>query len=158
MKAGIILLVSILFLVVGCNTTKNQQTTQKEKAKLLENIQDQKYTFVPRSANPTGGRTVQLSLGYYSLKVTPDTIESYLPYFGRAYVAPMPTDEGGIKFTSTDFDYQIKEGKDNWQVTIITNDTPSRVKMYLNIGKTGYGSLSVQDNNRQPISFSGAIE
>lgn len=104
------------------------------------------------------GRTVQLSAGYYSLKISKDTIESFLPYFGRAYTAPMSTDESGIKFKSTDFSYQVKEGKNNWEVTIIPNDTPSKVKMFLDISKSGYGTLSVQDNNRQAISFYGIIE
>ena len=145
-------------MITGCNTTKNSEASIEQQRQLAEKVDNSRYTFMARSANPTGGRTVQLSLGYYSLKITKDTIEAFLPYYGRAYVAPMPTDEGGIKFVSTNFDYQVKEGKNNWQVMIEPNDTPSKVKMYLNIGKTGYGSLSVQDNNRQAISFSGTIE
>jgi len=153
----VILFSGILSLALwSCNATKNQQSGQDTS--LADKIENTKYTFDARSANPQGGRNVQLSLGYYSLKVSKDTIESYLPYYGRAYVAPMSPDEGGIKFVSTDFDYQIKEKKSGWEVRIITNDTPRKFDLRLDIGKGGYGTLSVQDNNRQTISFYGAIE
>lgn len=151
-----ILYLSVLLTVLSCNTVKDKQTGQDQP--LADKVESVKYEFKARSASPLGGRTIQLTPGYYSLKIRKDTIESYLPYYGRAYTAPMSPDEGGIKFTSTDFDYGIKESKNGWEVTITTKDTPQKISMYLNIGKGGYGTLSVQDNNRQSISFYGTIE
>lgn len=157
MKASkIILFFTALFVLLSCTATKKQQSGRNNQ--LIGKVEEMRYKFVASSANPLGGKNIQLTGGYYSLKITKDTIESFLPYFGRAYVAPMPSEEGGIKFISTDFSYQIEEGKNDWTVTIEPKDTPQKIKMFLNIGKSGYGTLSVQDNSRQAISFYGTIE
>lgn len=157
MKASrIIFVFTAVFILLSCTSTKKQQSEQDSQ--LIAKVEEMKYKFVAGSANPMGGKNIQLTAGYYSLRITKDTIESFLPYFGRAYVAPMPLEEGGIKFISTDFSYQIKEGKNAWTVTIEPKDTPQKIKMFLDIGKGGYGTLSVQDNSRQAISFYGTIE
>ncbi len=41
-------------------------------------------------------------------RVMGDSIVTYLPYFGRAYSVPVNLSQGGIQFTSTDFDYTIE--------------------------------------------------
>ena len=94
------------------------------------------------------------------MKVNPDTVRAYLPYYGRAYVAPMNPSEGGIKFTSTDFDYQVAPGKrkGNWQVNIRTRDTGREIFLYFDIWENGTARLNVTDTNRQPISFQGDLE
>jgi hypothetical protein len=108
-------------------------------------------------ANPQTGSTRQLSPDY-DLTITKDTIISYLPYFGRAYVAPVDPAQGGIKFTSTNFEY--KQAKDNkaWQITIKPKDTPDVHQLYLSIFDNGYATLQVISTNRQGISFNGYIE
>lgn len=152
----IILFISISFIMLNCSTVKDKQAGKDEP--LADKVENVRYEFKARSANPMEGRTIQLTPEYYSLKVSKDTIKSYLPYYGRAYTAPISPGEDGIKFTSTDFDYGMKESKNGWEITITTKDAPQKISMYLDIGKGGYATLSIQDNNRQSISFYGTIE
>ncbi|MDH6310108.1 hypothetical protein M2451_003000 [Dysgonomonas sp. PFB1-18] len=133
-------------------------TKAETMAKIAEQVESSRYTFVPQTAHPMGGRAINITSSY-ELKVTKDTISAYLPYFGRAYTAPYPTDEGGIKFVSTNFSYETKDnGKGQWYTTIGIKDDRRNVQLTLDIGNTGYATLTVRDNTRQPISFYGRIE
>ena len=71
----------------------------------------------------------------------------------------MDPSRGGINFTSTKFDYRVKEGKKdgNWQVEIKTKDTDREILLNFDIWDNGSAKLDVTDPNRQSISFQGNI-
>lgn len=143
-------------LLVGCKPGESL-SKQDTIAQITKKIESGDYKFIPQKAIPMGGSPINLSHSF-ALKVSKDSIDSYLPYYGRAYTAPLPT-EGGIKFISTDFNYTISEKKKGmWNISIIPNDNQKRYRLTLNVGDTGYATLNVQDNNRQSISFNGVIE
>ncbi len=131
---------------------------QAEKAAMIKNLVDsQRYVFKAQSAMPMSGRTRQLTSDY-DLKVTHDQVVSYLPYFGRAYSAPIDPNQGGIQFTSKDFDYTRTTGKKGgWDVQIKPKDYRDVQQLSLNISETGYATLQVTSTSRQPISFYGYI-
>jgi hypothetical protein len=126
-------------------------------------VDDVNYIFEANYANPMrgGGRSLTSE---YDLKVSKDTIIAYLPYFGRAYIAPTNPTEGGIKFTWTKFDYSVKQTKNgSWEILIkpkeknISNASDVQ-NLRLSISTSGYASLQVISSNRDPISFNGTIE
>ena len=120
-------------------------------------IKRRTYTFSAQMAMPLAGQVRQLT-GGYELQVYPDKIVAYLPYFGRAYTAPIDPSQGGITFTSRDFNYTVKETKKNrWNIRIDINDITDARQMDLTVFSNGKASLQVNSNNRQEISFSGII-
>lgn len=153
----------IVLLVVSLSlaTTLSAQDAKKDKkaeqaAAVKAMLDAQRYVFKAQSVNPTGSRFRQLNTTDYTVKVGKDTIESDLPYFGRAYSAPINPTDGGIKFTSTKFDYQLKETKKGWEVTIKPDAGDAR-QLFMTIFSNGTASLQVTSNNRQPISFNGYV-
>jgi len=144
-------------LLFSCKSGSN--LSKEENSSLMnEKIETTNYTFVAQTAIPMSGRSISLT-SEYSLKVTKDTIESFLPYFGRAYTAPMSATDGGIKFVSTDFNYKVSDKKKGmWKADIETKDIPTKYKLSLSIGDSGYATLTVQEVNRQSITFYGKIE
>lgn len=115
------------------------------------------YIFRAETALPQQGRIQQLT-PEFDLTITPDTLISYLPYFGRAFVAPINPTEGGIKFTSTDFSYKdVKKKKKRWEITIEPRDAGSIQQLFLTVFDNGTASLRVNDRNRQSISFNGRV-
>lgn len=154
----IIFLIAITALLISCKSGSGLSKAE-EMAQTTAKIESMDYSFLPQTALPMGGRSVSLSYPY-SLKVSKDTISSYLPYFGRAYTAPYPSDEGGIKFTSTNFEYDlIGNGNGNWDATIETKDeNKKKYRLTLKMSDSGYATLTVLDNDRQSISFYGKIE
>lgn len=154
---GLFLLLTIL-LFSACGSAQ----TAAEKAQLAEEIENAvqmpNFTFEATYAYPSGFKSIYLS-PYYSVKVSADTVQAHLPYYGRGYTAPMDPREGGYLFTSTDFEYQINPGKKagNWLVNILINDLDRQVVFNFDIFENGTGRLSVNDVNRQAISFQGNV-
>jgi len=124
---------------------------------ISEIIQNKQFIFKATRALPGNGRSRQLSFGY-DLQVARDSIISHLPYYGRAYRAPMDPTKGGIQFVSTEFDYAVEEEKNGWLVTILPKNNSEVDKMFLHVSESGYASLQVISTFRQPISFNGRIE
>lgn len=148
-----------LLVLAGCVSGKSIAERQADKELMREKIQEPDFTFEATYAHPSGFRSIYLS-PYYELKLTPDTVSAYLPYYGRAYRASLDPSEGGIKFTSTDFEYTITEGSKpgNWHIHLQTMDTKRQFTLYLNVWDNGSAHLSVNDPDRQSIAFQGNIK
>lgn len=144
-----------LFMAVLLAGTATAQ--DKEAAAVKAMVEARSYIFKAEFASPQSGRNINLT-SEYDLTVKPDSVISYLPYFGRAYVAPINPAEGGIKFTSTSFDYkQVKRKKNGWEIMIKPRDASDVQDLYLTIFDNGTASLRVNSLNRQGISFSGHV-
>jgi len=147
---------------------------QTDKATTAKIVEAKTYTFVARSATPLNsvdiskvmgqmsggsqGGTINLNETYYELKITPDSIVAYLPYYGRSFTAPINQTEGGVKFNSKKFEYKSTKGKKRgWNVVIDTKDTTESYRLALDIGDEGYATLSLNSNNKQSISYQGYL-
>ncbi|WP_375303724.1 DUF4251 domain-containing protein [Niastella sp. OAS944] len=120
-------------------------------------VEAQNYVFKAQSALPTGGATRQLT-GDFDLRISKDTILSDLPYFGRAFTAPLNPSEGPLRFTSTDFQYAVSNRKKGgWNVTITPKDVQDPRQLTMSIFDNGTASVVVTSYNRQPISFNGYV-
>ncbi len=120
-------------------------------------ITSQHYTFKAQSVTPMSGRLRQLTSDY-DLQVSKDVIVSHLPYFGRAYSATIGASDGGFQFTAKDFEYTVtNKKKGGWDVNIKYKDAGDTKQMQLGIYDNGSATLQVISNNRQPISFNGAV-
>ncbi|SHG25558.1 DUF4251 domain-containing protein [Dysgonomonas macrotermitis] len=157
-KLTFILSVFCLVVLAACKT---KALTPEQQAKVdanIEKIESRNFTFTARNATPMSGRSITLTDNYY-LKISPDSVQASLPYFGRAYVAPTDARNLGISFVSTDFDYKVEQKKNTSEITIVPKDLSkiqqSGLKLILSLGNSGYGTLSVISTNRQSISFYG---
>ncbi len=142
-----------------CGTSRSAAEKELIAADIRHAVEKSDFIFEATYAYPTGYRSVYLS-PYYNVKVSPDTVKAYLPYYGRAYRAPMDPREGGFNFTSTDFDYKLipVKGKGNWQAEVTILDLDRPVTFRFDIWENGTARLDVNDMNRQAISFQGNIE
>lgn len=120
-------------------------------------VESRNYVFKAQMANPQNSISRQLT-SEYDLSVSRDTVVSFLPYFGRAYVAPTNPAEGGIKFTSTKFEYKESSDGKRWKITIKPKDASEVQQLYLEVFDNGSATLHVISTNRQGISFTGYIE
>lgn len=132
----------------------------KEDSSIEQAIQTKNFIFKAESATPQRGRMRQLAPDY-DVVVRPDSIISALPYFGRAYTAPINSSDGGINFTSSSFDYSVnqinKKKKSYWEIKIKPKDVSDVSELYLTVFDNGSASLRVNSNNRESISFDGIV-
>ncbi len=128
---------------------------EADKTTVEKMINDKEFIFHAHSAAPLGGATIQLT-SPYDLRISNDTLISHLPYFGRAFVGGYGTGESGIQFTSTSFEYKVKQKrKGGWEIRLTPEDQRDVRLLQLNISESGYGTLQVFSDNRQAISFRG---
>lgn len=122
-----------------------------------ELVKSQNYVFRADRVLPLSGPGKILTTPY-DLYVSEDTIRAWLPYFGRAYQAPTDPARGGIKFTSTQFNYRLTQAKKGgWEVSIKPEDVRDVQQLTLHISEGGSASLHVISTHRQAISFIGKI-
>lgn len=146
----------ILFISTFCLSYSQAQETNEATLKNL--LTTKSFVFKAQSAWPLQGTVVQLTAGF-DMKLMNDSINTYLPYFGRSYQAGYASNNGGISFTSTKFEYKLKEKqKGGWELTIKPTDAKEINQLIYSISKNGYATLQVTSNNRQAISFYGIIE
>lgn len=144
---------SIIFLCAVSSYTFSQEKGEKLKAMM----EQQNYVFNATSATSQGGRTIQLT-SEYDLKVSKDTVKSYLPFFGRAFSAPYNPTDDGIKFESRNFSYsKTFKKKKGWSILIKPEDVDTVNSLRLSVSESGYGTLSIISNQRSPISFYGYV-
>ena len=144
----------LLLLLLGARSSFAQET---KKTTVEQAIQSKQFIFKAQTAFPMRGGMRQLT-SEYDLKVNGDTLTAYLPYFGRAYVAPIDPTKGGIQFTSTQNNYTLKVRKKNSEINIVPKNIQEVRQLHLNISPNGNASLQVISNNRDPITFNGYVE
>jgi hypothetical protein len=160
----------LLVVILGCGSfvcggvqaqSKSQSKAQKDSIKMARIsllVDTVYYRFKAEMALPLGGHNRYLTGDNYDLEVSKDTIVAYLPYFGRAYSAPIDPSQGGIRFTSTNFTYTTSpRRKGGWDVSMKFKDAKDVQQMMLTVTQDGYATLQVTSVNRQSISFNGYI-
>jgi hypothetical protein len=141
--------------IMAVSTALYAQDNDKTDTKTW--VETKNYVFNAEFASPQSGQSRPLTSSY-DLTVRPDSIISYLPFFGRAYTAPIGVTDGGIKFTSTKFDYKTQaRKKGRWEISIRPKDISDVQQLNLTIFDNGRANLRVTSVNRQPISFTGYV-
>ncbi len=158
----------LAFIAISANAQTDKPTTKRI-------VEAKKFIFVASTALPmnsaeinsvlsrmpgaNSGGNIDLTGGNYDVRITPDSLISYLPYYGRAFSAPIDRNESGFKFTSTKFSFEsTTRKKGGWQININPKDTKESVRMSLNISDNGYATLVVSSNNKQTITYNGYLK
>jgi hypothetical protein len=144
---------------IACGAQKTAAEKEAQAAAIRNAMETFEFRFDATRALPTGFRTVNLS-PVFDVRVSPDTVQVNLPFFGRAFRAPMNPSESPYRFTSTNFDYNVTSGRraGNWLVQITFKDVHRQVIFNFDIWENGSASLNIRDIDRQSISFQGNIE
>jgi hypothetical protein len=163
MKGKVFSLLMILALlpgvsVYGAENPLKQDKKQKQKEQTEKLVNSKKFQFVARQAMPMGGQTMDLTTNPNFVKFHPDRIEANMPFFGRAYNIPYGG-SGGIKFDNKPGTYTITpEKKDKgYLIRATVKNTTDSYSMTLSVGNSGYGTLTINSNNRNSISYYGQI-
>lgn len=135
-------------------------------------INSQEFTFYAQRANPTNydvinminsmpnatsSRMLNLEGGNYTIDLKNNNLDVVLPYFGRSFKADY-TGDSSYRFTSKDFTIDKSQNKKgNWIVRIKPNDINNVREIIIEVFKNGKALVSMNSNDRQPISYDGYI-
>lgn len=145
---------SLFFILAGSSMVIHAQGLDKSAVQNF--IKTKEFVFKAQTVLPMTGMSRQLT-SEYDVRFLGDSVVAYLPYFGRAYSAGYG-EGGGIDFTSTKFEYKVKERKKGgWDISIRPQDAKDVQSLNFTVSENGYASLQVTSNNRQPISYNGYV-
>jgi hypothetical protein len=161
MKTILKILTCLLAVIMTARVPVYSQSAKDKKeakaAAITSIIEARNYVFTAEMMSPMGGMSRNLT-SVYDIRVSHDTIISYLPYFGRAYSAPIDPTKNALDFTSTNFDYNVtNRKKGGWDINITFKDQPDNQKFSLAVFENGSATLQVTSNNRQPITITGYV-
>lgn len=128
---------------------------QKQISKL---ISTKKFVFVASRAFPMGGSSIDLTTNSNYIKFSPGYIESYMPFFGRAYSADYSVDPG-LKFEGKPKEFAINKLKKNRGYSVVVKVSLPRdsYDLSLDIGLNGNSTLTISSYNRASMSYNGQI-
>jgi hypothetical protein len=131
---------------------------QTDRTAAIKGLVDTKsYDFHATTATSMDGMVKSLTSDYL-VKMTPDSITGFLPYFGRASAPTMDGD--GINFSTKDYSYDSRPTKKGgWEITIRPKDDGKRSvsQLYFSIMSNGLTTIRVMAPNKDPITFDGEI-
>jgi len=137
---------------------REQKKTEKQQ-QIEALINSNEFVFEATQALPQGGQMINLIGSSYTLKFHNDTIESYLPFYGRAYSVDYGGD-GGIKFKGKPDEYKVTTPKNGrgYDINATIKGPKDYYKIHLSVSADGGATLVVDSNQRSSISYRGDIE
>lgn len=167
MKTILIPVVALALMLSACKASsstagddgkasKNEKKDAQYK-QMVALIDGGEFVYTVQSANPTGGKTVQITSSY-TLEVKDGTYKAYLPYYGRAHNASYGGD-GGVEFDGEPTDLKVEKNVDKRTITI-TFEIKNKNELYgcnLVTGGGGNGTLTISSSNRSTISYYGIV-
>ena len=115
-----LLIITCFLLSIFSQSAMAQKNKKSDTQKMaFKNMVDsQHFVFQAQSVTPLRGNFRNLT-SLYDVRVTKDSLISYLPYFGQAYTVPIDQTKSSLDFTSTRFSYSVSpHKKDGWNITI----------------------------------------
>jgi len=149
--------VLLLICLQGFSQSVAEQKKQDQYNQLKSQIDSRKFRFHALSATSLKGMTRQLTSDYF-LKLDKDSLSVDLPYFGRSFTTNYPPTDLSTEFKTTQFSYKsdtLKKG--GWDITIVPKNESNASKISLSITTSGYCTVRVSSNSREPISYYGTI-
>jgi len=161
MKRLILLMVFLLagsaFIHAQDQTAKQRRTVKEQNIKQL--IDSRRFRFVARSVIPLSGPKVELTSSY-DLKIDSMMVESWLPFYGRAYHVDYGDRDGGIKFKeeADQMNVRFNKKKKMYQIDLTVDADKDNYQISISAGLGGYADVNIVSNNRQSIGYYGTIE
>lgn len=129
---------------------------QVHKKEINEWISSQNYVFEPSHALPLSGSTQYLN-HTFELKITNDSVYSYLPFFGVAYHVDYGSRQSALDFSTEILNYKMANENGEYDIKFETKNKSDLVVFHLNVSELGYSTLHVSSTHRQSITFYGNI-
>lgn len=146
------LILFFVFTILGYSSLHAQDINAKAQA----TAPPRHYVFSALSYSSASGGRRPLTADEYTVHIKNDSVIAFLPYFGTSYSAQINQTDGGIKFTSLQFDYSFSEKKkDQCEITIKPKDAKDVQQLFITVFSDGSAQLQVICTNREPTSFKG---
>lgn len=152
---------AVAALLLAGMATQAQNLTKEEVNQIVES--GRYKIVVNRAITSLKVKPIIELTSNYDIRITADSIESHLPFFGRAYSGSFDN-ESPLYYTSTKFEIEKKVKKKRRSESIVISITarPTKnndiVDSDIEIMENGSTTMSVRSNNLSNITFYGHLE
>lgn len=140
---------------------KEQRKAKNEQAynEIKPMLEELNFVFQASKANPQSGRQVDLTTHTAYLKVINDSLDVYLPFYGRTYNAAYGG-SGGIECAGkyTDYDMSSNEKRLTHTLKFKCRGEGESYEFSLTVSHSGSATLNLISSQRAGISYYGQIE
>lgn len=153
-KIVLSLLFGMIVSAVPLLAQSKEELREEKTQQIREMVERKDYRIEVNRAIPMQMPSVHLTT-VYSLTIKNDSIDSYLPYYGRAYTAAYGQQEN-LRFEAVMKSYDVKfkkKGKIEVNFSVRTKEDSFRYKV--EIQENGSTTIFVQPVNKQAITFYG---
>jgi len=164
MKNLIIIALFTIFAITA-GEQENEKKSKKElkaekEAKQIEEtkaiVESKMFVFDARTVNPVKGTSSTLTT-QYEVRITKDSIYSYLPYFGVAYTASYGGTDSPMICDKPFDTCTMEKTQKGYTVEVDVKNGNDKLDFSFYISETGTTTLSVSSVNRQSITYYGEI-
>lgn len=135
---------------------KEEQKLEKQKQIALL-VESKEFVFVAERVNPQSGRSMILT-SEYSVEFRPDLINSFLPFIGRGFSGVGYGGDEGMKFEGKPTLFNVEKTKKGYQIKAEVRGKSDFYSMTLSVYSDGNAYLTINSNNRSPVSYDGEIQ
>ncbi|MCE1197556.1 MAG: DUF4251 domain-containing protein [Marinilabiliales bacterium] len=132
---------------------KRRLEKQQEIAALIDS---KVFVFKAERAFPTGFQTMSLTSNPNFVRFAPERLEGSMPFFGKAYSAPL-NGEAGIKFDGKPVKFTVVKEKKGFRIAAEVKGESEPYQLHLSVGLEGSATLSITSIHKSPISYAGEI-
>lgn len=124
---------------------------------VYDNLSNRQYTIEVDAMKPLRGSMRMLN-DRYELTVKADTVVSYLPYFGDVYRVNPYSQQIGLNFTGTIYDYvatMVQQGQ--YRISFKTKTQEDTYVYNIDLYDNGKSDINVYGDFHDAISFTGQM-
>src|SRR5512133_53524 len=138
MKAKLcLIIILILTAIPGFSQVRMERVKEvvrepgkKKQTELL--IDSREFVFHARMAIPAGSSSIDITSHNSFVRFSPELIDSYMPFFGRAY-SGVGYGDSGLHFKGKPDEFNIKKQKNNYQVSASVKGETDYFKLHLSV-------------------------
>jgi hypothetical protein len=158
----LVLFVTFLTLTNGFSQEKSKKQIREEKKLEKQKqisllVESKEFVFNVQRVVPQGGRTFNPT-SPYSVEFKYELINSHLPYIGRGFGGIGYGGDEGMIFEGKPSVYTVEKTKKAYQIKAEVQGKNDTFSMLLTVYFEGNAYLTINSNNRSPISYDGDIE
>ena len=143
-------------LLASCATQQQRAERRAQTATAVTEMTARRQWHINVTAMNTVRYGTRMVTPDFFLELRGDTLNSYLPYMGQIFVAPMETNERGLNFELPVRNFSASQPKPH--LSRMEMDVTSRTETFhyvVDIDDTGKAFIRVLSHNRDAISFDG---
>jgi len=162
-KAFIISVLLMVTTIISAQTKAERKQlkeikAQKEYLETKTLINSRIFAFEGEWVTPSGGGSINLIGNTNYLKVSKDSVNAYLPYFGVVH-SGIGYGGGGLKFNAPMKNYKVEfnDKKKRIRIKFESKNSSERFDVVLSVFYGGNASLSITGSHRSNISYQGKV-